>query len=74
VATPVHEGGGAGVPGCSRRGTERVGDEEERVYYLTWIAWLLVLGYWCYKELRLLGCALRRKFRTRRPEAESLQS
>jgi hypothetical protein len=33
VATPVHGDGGVGVLGCSRRGTEWVGDEEERVYY-----------------------------------------
>jgi hypothetical protein len=53
VATPVHGGGGAGVPRCSRWGTKRVGDEEERVYYFNldcWAAsaikmcWLLVLS------------------------------
>jgi hypothetical protein len=66
VAAPMRGGGCAGVPvPGARRGRRGAGmltpghrsgwEIRKKGSTSTWIARLLVLGCWCYKEHRLLG-------------------
>jgi hypothetical protein len=80
VAAQVRGGGGTGVPGA-RRGRRGAGmltpvhqagwETRKKGSISTWMARLLVLGCWCYKEHRLLGWVLSSKILAKTTKAEA---